>query len=117
MTIGTLQNASGGETSGAQRPAAPNGDARKLSQGVEEQAPEVKAQGDLLSPAQPPEFALAYHVDEKTRQIYFQIVDSQSGQVIRQVPPAEEIALEGRIAQLMEAAANAKQPKSQGGGD
>jgi uncharacterized FlaG/YvyC family protein len=117
MTVEALQNALRGETVGTQRPAAQNGDAQPPGQRVQQPAPEVKTQVGLPSPAQPPQLALAYHVDETTRQIYFQIVDSQSGQVIRQVPPAEELALEGRIAELLEAAANAKQPKSQGGGD
>jgi uncharacterized FlaG/YvyC family protein len=117
MTVEALQNALRGETPGTQHPAAQNGDASPPSQRVQQPAPEVKDQAGLPSPAQPPQVALAYHVDEKTRQVYFQIVDSQSGQVIRQVPPAQELALESQIADFLAAAANAKQPKSQGGGD
>jgi len=115
MIVGALQTASHSETSGTERPNAQN-DTRSPSQPAQQPAPEVMAQAGLPSPAQPAQLALAYHVDEKTRQIYFQIVDSQSGQVIRQVPPAEQLALEGRIAQMLEAAANAKQPKNQEGG-
>jgi uncharacterized FlaG/YvyC family protein len=115
MTIEALQNASRGETLGTQPPAQKGG-ARPPSQRVEQTASEPKAEVGRPSAAEPSQLDLAYHVDEKTRQIYFQIVDSQSGQVIRQVPPAEELALENRIADLLDAAANAKPPKNQGGG-
>jgi uncharacterized FlaG/YvyC family protein len=116
MTIEALQNAMRGETLGAQRTAAQNGDAQPTGDPVQQPDPDATAQVGLPSPAAPPQLALSYHVDEKTKHIYFQIVDSQSGQVIRQVPPAEELALEGRIAQMLEAAANAKQTNIQGGG-
>ena len=116
MIVRAPQTASREETSGAERPNAQNGYTRSPSQPAQQPVPEVRTQVGPPSPPQPPQLALAYHVDAKTKQIYFQIVDSQSGQVIRQIPPAEQLALEGRIAELMEAAANAKQPKSQEGG-
>jgi len=116
MIVEALQTASRGETPGTQRPAAQNGDTSPPSQRVQQPAAEDKAQTGLPSAAQPSQLALAYHVDEKTRQVYFQIVDSQSGQVIRQVPPAEILALEGQIAQFLEAAANARHPNGKGGG-
>jgi flagellar protein FlaG len=112
MTVGALQFALPGETEGTERPAAQNSDARPPSQRVQQPVTEVKTQAKLPSPAEPSQLTLAYHVDDRTRQIYFQIVDSQSGQVIRQVPPAEVLALEARITELL-AAANAKQAKSQ----
>jgi len=115
MIVDALQTASRGETLGAERAAAPTSDARPPSQPVQQPALELEAQVRRPSPPQPPQLALAYHVDEKTRQIYFQIVDSQSGQVIRQVPPAEILAMESQIEQFLEAT-NAKQLKSQGGG-
>jgi flagellar protein FlaG len=116
MIVEALQTASRGETPGTQRPAAQNADASPPSQRVQQPAPEAKAQAGLPSPAQSPQVALAYHVDEKTRQVYFQIVDSQSGRVIRQVPPAEILAMEGQIDQFLEAAANARHPNGKGGG-
>jgi uncharacterized FlaG/YvyC family protein len=116
MTVGALQSALRGETEATERPSAQNADARPPSQRVQQPATEVKTQAELPPPAEPSQLTLAYHVDDKTRQIYFQFVDSQSGQVIRQVPPAEVLALEGRIAELL-AAANTKQAKSQGGGN
>jgi hypothetical protein len=114
MIVGVLQTASSGEALGTPRPA--NDDAKPAGLQGQQPTPDVSAQFDGPSPAQPSQFTLAYHVDENTRQVYFQIVDSESGQVIRQVPPAEELALESHIAQLMEVAENAKQPRSQGGG-
>jgi uncharacterized FlaG/YvyC family protein len=115
MTVEALQNALRGETLETQRPAVQNGNAPPPGQSAQP-AREVKTQAGLPSPAQPPQLALAYHVDEKTRQVYFQIVDSQSGPVIRQVPPAEELALEGHIDQFLEAEANARHLNGKGGG-
>jgi uncharacterized FlaG/YvyC family protein len=115
MTVEALQNALRGETLGTQRQAVQNGNAQPPGQSAQP-APEVKTQAGLPSPAQPPQLALAYHVDEKTKQVYFQIVDSQSGRVIRQVPPEEILAMEGQIDQFLEAAANARHPNGKGGG-
>lgn len=64
---------------------------------------EAKPPADPPRIAPPAQLTLSHHVDEKPNQIYFQVVDRQSGQVICQVPPAEVLALEGRIAQMLDA--------------
>jgi uncharacterized FlaG/YvyC family protein len=59
----------------------------------------------------PSEVNLAYHVDAKTDRIYFQVVDSRSGEVIRQVPSKEALALDSQITQFLKVEQNdAKHP-------
>ncbi len=67
-----------------------------------------------LSQAQPPpsqappqspptQDVLAYHIDEQTKQLYFQVLNPQSGKVILQVPPQDVLNDEAQITQDLKA--------------
>jgi len=74
----------------------PDADYAELSQAQKPSAPTSKQP----TPAQ---YVLAYHIDEQTKQLYFQVVDPQSGQVISQVPPQDVLNDEAKIAQYLQA--------------
>jgi hypothetical protein len=44
---------------------------------------------------------VAYHVDERTKEVYFEVVDQASGQVVRQVPPEAVLNNDRRLAELL----------------
>lgn len=81
-----------------------------------------------LSQAQPPaastqkqppsaQYVLAYHIDEQTKQLYFQVLNPQTGQVVSQVPPQNVLNDEAHIAQYLQAqSAPSKAPAVKGKG-
>jgi len=71
------------------------------------------------SPQSPPsQDVLAYHIDEQTKQLYFQLLNPQSGQVVLQVPPQAVLNDEAQIAQDLDAqSAQSNAPAVKGKGD
>jgi len=60
---------------------------------------------------------LAYHIDEQTKQLYFQVLNPQTGQVISQVPPQDVLNDEAQIAQYLQAQSSpSKAPAVKGKG-
>jgi len=81
-----------------------------------------------LSPHQPPAQApkeqppaqdvLAYHIDPQTKQLYFQVLNQESGQVLLQVPPQDVLDDEAQITQYLQArSASSDAPAAKGKGD
>jgi hypothetical protein len=98
---------------GAPAPAKsqPDADYAELSQA---QPPSAQAQ------AQPPpsQYVLAYHIDEQTNQLYFQVLNPQSGQVISQVPPQDVLNDEEWITQYLQTkSASSSTPVAKAKGD
>ena len=101
------------EATGAPTPAQgqPDTDYAELSQA---QQPAAQAQ---KQPA-PAQYVLAYHIDGQTKQLYFQVVNPQSGQVISQVPPQDVLNDEAQISQYLQAqSAPSKTSAVKGKGD
>jgi uncharacterized FlaG/YvyC family protein len=57
---------------------------------------------------------LAYHIDDRTKELYFQVLD-RSGEVIRQVPPEEVLNDEAQVTEYLQAHDNS--PNKPAGGD
>jgi len=74
----------------------PEADYAELSQSRASPSPTPKQ-----SPPAPD--VLAYHIDEQTKQLYFQVLNPQSGQVILQVPPQDVLNDEAQITQVLDA--------------
>ncbi len=56
----------------------------------------------LTTPQQQPSQAvLSYHVDQQSKQTYFQVVDQKTGDVIRQVPPKEMLNFERELSKML----------------
>jgi len=78
--------------------------------------PPAAAQTQKQAP--PSQQVLAYHIDDQTKQLYFQVLDQESGQVLFQVPPQEVLNDEARIgAYLQSQSASSKTPTPRGNGD
>jgi len=89
----------------------PNTDYAELSQTHKPPAQAVKQ--PLSSPN-----VIAYHIDEQTKQLYFQVLNPQSGQVISQVPPQDVLDDQAQIAQYLQArSAPSDAPAEKGKGD
>jgi len=56
-----------------------------------------------LSQSPPSQDVLAYHVDDQTKQVYFQVVDPLSGQVVSQVPPQHVLDEDAQITEYLQA--------------
>jgi hypothetical protein len=48
-----------------------------------------------------PQTSVTYFVDQETKQLYFKVIDEQSGKVVRQFPPQEVLNSERHIAEVM----------------
>lgn len=57
----------------------------------------------------PSQWVLSYHFSEPGRHLYFQIIDAGTGKVIRQVPPAEVLNDERRVAEYLQDQAKLQQ--------
>jgi hypothetical protein len=95
---------------GAPAPAKgqPNTDYAELS-------PQPPSPSSKQSPSS--QDVLAYHVDDQTKQVYFQVVNPQSGQVISQVPPQSILNEDALITQDLDsqsASPNAPAVKGKG---
>jgi FlaG protein len=89
----------------------PDADYAELSQ-----AQQSPVQAPKQSP--PAQDVLAYHVDEQTKQLYFQVLDPQSGKVILQVPPQSVLNEAAQITQYLQAqSARSNAPAVKGKGD
>ena len=98
---------------GAPAPAKsqPETDYAELSQ-----AQQPLAQAQKQPP--PSQYVLAYHIDEQTKQLYFQVLNPQSGQVVSQVPPQDVLNDEAQITQYLQAqSAPSKTSTVKGKGD
>jgi len=72
------------------------------------------------APKQPPpsQDVLAYHIDAQTNQLYFQVLNQESGQVLLQVPPQDVLDDEAQISQYLQArSASSEAPAAKGKGD
>ena len=71
------------------------------------QQPDVQEVSASKSP-DPQQLAVSYQIAENGRKVYFEVVDQNTGQVVRQIPPAEVLANAEQIYQFLR-----KQAKSQ----
>lgn len=51
---------------------------------------------------EPQQVAVSYQIAENGRKVYFEVVDENTGEVVRQVPPAEVLANEEQIYQFLQ---------------
>ena len=59
-------------------------------------------QGSLVSSSQQPQqLSVSYQLAEGGRKVYFKVVDENTGQVIRQVPPANVLNGEEQLYELL----------------
>jgi hypothetical protein len=89
-------------------PAAPvRAEQKPLRPSTSSTPPEVLEISVSRSP-EPQQVAVSYQIAENGRKVYFEVVDENTGEVIRQVPPAEVLANAEQIYQFLQ-----KQAKSQ----
>jgi len=60
-------------------------------------------------------YVVAYHMDQQSNELYLQVVNEKTGEVIRQVPPADVRAFQARMSEYLKSRAESSQKPAKGG--
>lgn len=62
---------------------------------------QVEVSANSATGAAATQYVLAYHVDDQTNDVYFQVLDEKTGEVIRQVPSQEVLSSRAHVAEYL----------------